>query len=419
MGKREFKVKGAAEVQRTCQLLNHGEIKMGGFIIVGLPQVESAEDIELVNHLKRHSSNRPVIMLAGNNSDEQIEAALNIGVGGLFNGTEQARFVVDKFKSAIVRSGERNETMDSDSDGFVVGENERMKKIKGALLKISQTDCNVLLTGETGTGKDVAAEFIHRNSARCTRPFLCVNCTAFPETLLESELFGYEKGAFTSAVSARPGKFEMASGGSLFLDEIGDMGINAQAKILRTIEKKEIWRIGGEKPCSTDFRLIAATNRDPEHLIHGGQFREDLYYRLNIARVHLPSLRDRMEDMEALVGHILRVLNSRFNASVREVSKDVMALFLSYSWPGNIRQLNNVIEASYINSPRHIITLKDLPESFMDVMVTKSRKTCDEFGSIEKALTEAGGNISKAATLMNVSRMTLYRKMARYGIIRK
>lgn len=419
MNKKEFKVRGAAELQTSPHPSNiNAERMMGGFIIIGLPHGAKLDDLELVEHIKRHSKNSPIVMLAGDNSESQIEAALKIGMSDYFKWPCQAKTIRERFRTRMNENVVEPSDYLAESDGFVTGKNLFMVKIKDYLKKIAVTDSNVLLTGETGTGKDIAAEFIHRNSTRKSRPLLCVNCTAFPETLLESELFGYEKGSFTNAMTARPGKFEMASGGTLFLDEIGDMDMGAQAKILRAIEKKEIWRIGGEKPYLSDFRLITATNRDPEKLINNGRFRDDLYYRLNIARVHIPPLRDRKEDLEDLVYYAIEVLNKKFNTRIRGVTSEVKTLFHTYDWPGNIRQLNNVIEASFINSPLNVINYNDLPEFFRMLVGSKNQKHNNECDKLQRVLLETGWNISKAAEKMSVSRMTLYRKMTKYRISR-
>ena len=420
MKKKEFKVKGTAEVQAV----NHSEgIKnaesLCGFIIIGLHQGTTLDDLELVDHIRRRSKNRPVVMLAGENSERQVEAALGIGMEECFKWPCRARTIMESIRGRMDTGRADAPPAAREPDGFVTAGSPVMIKIKEYLKKIADTDSNVLLTGETGTGKDIAAEYIHRNSKRRSRPLLCVNCTAFPETLLESELFGYEKGSFTNAIAAKPGKFEMAAGGTLFLDEIGDMGLNAQAKILRAIEKKEIWRIGGDKPYLSDFRLIAATNRDPEQLVGMGRFRDDLYYRLNIARVHIPPLRDRREDIEALTLYAIDVLNRKFNTNIRGVSSEVLDFFGKYDWPGNIRQLNNVIEASFINSPVKVIQFNDLPESFRRLAEPTVGSNGGELDRIQAILSETGWNISKTAEKMKVSRMTLYRKMAKYHISRE
>ena len=416
MTKKEFRVKGAAVAGHSGSAEARYNGPIGGVVIIGLPKGGKLDDPELVDHIRRHATSRPVLVLTGENSQRQIEAALDIGMDHFLRWPCQASSVMEKF--ADLRGVPEQVTSPGivDHDGFVVSRSPAMIKIKDYLKKVALTDSNVLLTGETGTGKDVAAEFIHKNSLRKTNPLLCVNCTAFPETLLESELFGYEKGAFTSAMTARPGKFEMAAGGTLFLDEIGDMGLSAQAKILRAIEKKEIWRIGGGKPCMSDFRLITATNRDPEQLIGSGRFRDDLYYRLNIARVHLPPLRERKEDIEALAGHAIGRLNIRFNMEIRGLGEDVLDLFRRYDWPGNIRQLSNVIEAAFINAPVHVIRYEDLPESFKKLMGRKGGRNASEHEKILKTLSETGWNISRASEKLDVSRMTLYRKMAKYSI---
>jgi DNA-binding NtrC family response regulator len=409
--KKKFKVKGAAESQvhansDESQIL--GEICPGGFIIIGASSEKDMDELGLVENIRKYNKKMPIILIAGNNSEKQMLAALKIGVNDFFKWPFSTEGIVESIKNHHDPEGD---------DWFIASQSAAMKKLKLYLKKIALTDSNVLITGETGTGKDVAAEFIHRNSMRKNSPLLSINCTAFPETLLESELFGYEKGSFTNALAARPGKFEMASGGTLFLDEIGDMGIGAQAKILRAIEKKEIWRIGGERPYLSDFRLITATNRDPEYLISIGKFRDDLYYRLNIARVHIPPLRDRKEDIGALSDFAVTVLNRKFNTKIRGIDGAVLSLFKKYDWPGNVRQLNNVIEAAYINSPRFKISVTDLPDSFRENVIN-NKILSSELTKIRTVLGENGWNISKAAKQMSMSRMTLYRKMVKYHISR-
>lgn len=418
MTKRRFRVKGMASAERAVSPEISSCDNIGGVVIIGLPRGEMTNDLELLEAIRRHVPGCPVVVLAGENSEKQIEAAIDIGVTHFLKWPDHASSVMKKFSSSRMLSENFKAGNTDDSNDFIVSKNPLMKKIRDYLKKVALTDSNVLLTGETGTGKDVAAEFIHSCSIRKEKPFLCVNCTAFPDSLLESELFGYEKGAFTSAVVSRPGKFEMASGGTLFLDEIGDMDLSAQAKILRVIEKKEIWRIGADRPNVSDFRLITATNREPEELVSKGRFREDLYYRLNIARVHLPPLRERKEDIEALSAHIIGLFNARFNMNIAGVTDDVMKIFYSYDWPGNIRQLSNVIEASFISAPVSVIRYEDLPESFRKLLAGKKPTGFSEHEKILETLLETGWNISRASEKLDISRMTLYRKMEKFKIKR-
>jgi transcriptional regulator with PAS, ATPase and Fis domain len=285
------------------------------------------------------------------------------------------------------------------------------------LLKVAPTQSTVLITGETGTGKELAAELIHRNSSRHKKPFVCINCAALPENLVESELFGYERGAFTGAIASKQGKFEQAEGGTVFLDEIGDMSPYAQAKILRAIEIKEVYRLGGKGSISLNVRVIAATNQDIERLVAQEKFRKDLYYRFNVAMVHLPPLRDRKEDIPPLLGHYIRELNQRFGREVEGFTQEAMESLLHYDWPGNIRELKNLLEATFINLPSRKIAFMDLPKQFQRRLQETEGLPKSERDQVLSALFATKWNKSKAAQKLHWSRMTLYRKMAKYHIV--
>ena len=239
----------------------------------------------------------------------------------------------------------------------LVGESLPMQGIKAYIGKIASMDSNVLITGETGTGKELVAEQIHRSSRRSRHPFVCVNCTAVPDSLLESELFGYERGAFTGATGLNRGKFELANGGTLFLDEIGDMSPYAQAKILRAVEGKEVHRLGGQRSVPLDIRIIAATNQDLERSVADGRFRSDLYFRLNVARLHLPPLRDRKQDLGPLCEHYFQELNQQLGRNLGGFTADLYKDLLQYDWPGNVRELRNLVEAVFIecDSPADLL----------------------------------------------------------------
>jgi len=316
---------------------------------------------------------------------------------------------------AIERHAARPVVREQELEGGarLVGMSAPAHGVRTAIRRAAATDSNVLITGETGTGKELVAELIHRNSARAKQPMVCVNCAAIPDTLLESELFGYERGAFTGAVSAMPGKVEQAAGGTIFLDEIGDMSPHAQAKILRAIESREVHRLGGRRPIRLDVRVIAATNRDLDDLAMNDTFRKDLYFRLNVARVHLAPLRERRSDIPLLVRHYVREFNRTFRGGVRELEPEAMDRLITYDWPGNVRELRNVIESAFGARPAACITWMDLPE-WLRARMGEREVPPDEQERILSALAATNWNKSKAAEKLEWSRMTLYRKLAKY-----
>lgn len=297
---------------------------------------------------------------------------------------------------------------------LIVGESPSIREIKSSISKVAATNCNVLVTGETGTGKELVAELIHKNSRRAERPLICLNCAAIPDTLAESELFGYERGAFTGAFAAYEGKLKQADGGTVLLDEIGDMSLSAQAKLLRLLDKKPVQRVGGRRDVTIDLRVIAATNQDLEGLMAAGKFRRDLYYRLNVAHISLPPLRARKEDLPLLLRHFIGELNARLTKQVRGVSAGLVERLLQYEWPGNIRELKNMIEVCLMNVHAGIIDLAQLPQQYRDKLPGGST---DERELILSTLFSTKWNKSKAAKKLRWSRMTLYRKLARYHII--
>lgn len=308
----------------------------------------------------------------------------------------------------------------------LIGMSFPMQKVFEMIEKVADTNATVLITGESGVGKELVARAIHYNSSRKDNPLVVVNCGALPETLLESELFGYEKGAFTGALATRLGRFEIANGGTIFLDEIGDMSINLQVKLLRVLQEREFERLGGNKPIKVDVRVIAATNRNLEQLVKEGKFREDLYYRLNVVPIHIPPLRERKQDIPLLVDHFIRLSNAINNGQIEGVSEEAMKLLMEYDYPGNVRELQNVIERIVVLKKRGRIEVDDLPEKMIrptkpvfefdlskgyETLVTEFEKSL-----IMKALAEAKGIKSKAAKALNLNRTTLIEKMRRLGI---
>ena len=302
----------------------------------------------------------------------------------------------------------------------IIGNSPQMKKVIELAKTVAQTDTTVMIRGESGSGKELIARAIHANSTRRFFPIIAVNCGAVPETLLESELFGHEKGAFTGAQYRRKGKLEMADSGTIFLDEIGTISQKMQVQLLRVIESKQFTRVGGNEVIHSDFRIICATNRDLEAAVKAGMFREDLYYRLNVFTVFIPPIRERRSDIPLLVQHFLKKYSAVMNKPVVEVTPDAVDLLVRYYWPGNVRELENVIERAMVLAKPPAIRPDDLPFQ----LVPKHQAPADDsIASVEKAHIEAmlaktGWNITRAAEILSIDRVTLYNNIAKYGLIK-
>ncbi len=333
----------------------------------------------------------------------------------------------------------------------LVGTSRQIQAVREMMAQVADKDVTVLITGESGTGKEVVARNLHYNSQRREKPFVPVNCGAIPAELLESELFGHEKGAFTGAISARAGRFELAEGGTLFLDEIGDMPLNMQVKILRVLQERCYERVGGNKTTPTDVRIIAATHRNLENMIAGNQFREDLYYRLNVFPIEMPSLRQRAEDIPLLLNELVARMESESRGSIRFNSAAIMSL-CQHEWSGNVRELANLVERMAIMHPYGVIGVQDLPEKYRHVEVTEEAFADDmapsapqqtavvnmndttllpehgidlkeylthlERNLIQQALDDCGGIVARAADRLTIRRTTLVEKMRKYGLQR-
>lgn len=307
----------------------------------------------------------------------------------------------------------------------IVGRNKEIKQIFSVLESVSQTDSSVLITGESGTGKELAARAIHLNSSRKTGPFIAVNCSAFVESLIESELFGHEKGAFTGAIKTKIGKFELAQNGTLFLDEIGDLTTTVQTKLLRVLETREFERVGGNKIIKLNARIIAATNKILSEEIAAGRFREDLYYRINVINIHLPPLRERMDDFPLIVNHFIEIFNKKFNKNIKQFSSEAFDILLDYNWQGNIRELENVIEHCFVLCNGDIIQVECLPKRFREQkfstpvpLFSDSKKGFKdaERELIISVLNKNNNNRTKAAKELKINPSTLWRKMKKLGI---
>jgi transcriptional regulator with PAS, ATPase and Fis domain len=307
----------------------------------------------------------------------------------------------------------------------IIGESTTMRGLLGLTKKVAPTDSTVLILGESGTGKELAATSIHDNSERNEQPFIKLNCAAIPEELLESELFGHEKGAFTGATKFKPGKFDMADGGTLFLDEIGDMPFNLQAKILRILQEQEFYRVGGSRTIRVDVRIIASTNKNVEEMVQRGAFREDLFYRLNVFTLHLPPLRERKEDIPLLVDYFLQRAPKKV-----EISAVALQMLVAYSWPGNIRELQNIIESASIIAENGYIEPAQLPGkisgALKDSAQTDIRMTADmplderlreiEKSMIIEALRKTGGVQVRATELLGINQRSLWHRIKKHNI---
>jgi DNA-binding NtrC family response regulator len=333
-----------------------------------------------------------------------------------------------KLKSIIVKAIEqrslkkelkilKKRLLEKEDNVNIIGNTPHMLKILDSVEAVKDSASSVLICGETGTGKELIARKLHYGSIRKDKPFVTVNCAALPKELMESELFGYEKGAFTGAHSRRIGRFEEASGGTIFLDEIGELDLALQAKLLRVLQEKEIERLGSNKKISLEFRLISSTNRDLREEMLAGNFREDLFYRINVVQINTPALRDIKDDIPLLVSEFIKEFCLRENKML-SASDEVMRLFQNYSWPGNIRQLKNIIERAVVLSKGEMISTKELPEDLLSLKLqseTLSDKTLKDIKlqAIKDALRECDGNKSKAANMLGISRKAFY------GILRE
>ncbi|GBE57261.1 transcriptional regulatory protein ZraR [bacterium BMS3Abin01] len=391
-------------------------------------RMQGMDGIQTLTEIKQDNPDLPVIMLTAHGNVENAVQAMKAGAVEYLTkpfDIEELKLVVRKALrvSRLVRQVDylRSE-LDRDYDtGGIIGNSPQMHDVLDTVSRVAPSDATVIIYGESGTGKELIAKAIHENSSRRDRAFIQLSCAALPETLLESELFGYEKGAFTGATGAKPGRFELADGGSLFLDEIGDITLAVQVKLLRVLEQKTFERLGGSKTVDVDVRLIGATNRDLPTMVRDGEFREDLFYRLNVIPINMPPLRNRKDDIRLLVNHFMK----RY-APDKELSDKALRLLAEYSWPGNVRELQNTIERASILCRNREIRVDDLPEE-----ISHSRPlSCGSFKLppdgialeqveqelISQALERTGGNKTRAAELLGISRHTLLYRLDKFGI---
>jgi DNA-binding NtrC family response regulator len=413
-----FKVTHVFERSALTPLLRDGKADL---VVLGQSTVNPANISELVQDLRHLVRKIPILLLASHSSEALAIAALRAGINEYLKYPVHAGELADAVKQCLAQAtGEpytaRAQSLPMAERGGIIGESAAMRDVRARIAKMAPTDSNILVTGETGTGKELVAESLHNSSPRYQRAFVTINCAAIPDSLLESELFGYEKGAFTGADSRKEGKLKTADGGTVLLDEIGDMSAYGQAKILRMIEAKEIQRLGRDRGISVDVRIVAATNQDLDQLVKQEKFRKDLFFRLSVARIHLPPLRERKEDLLLLVDYYIRYFNSRFGRNVRHLSEGALDCLLGHDWPGNIRELKNLLEAIFVELPSGDVSTAQLPPHFSCCCAQVKSGGADERERLLGALSAANWNKSRAADKLHWSRMTLYRKMARYNI---
>lgn len=420
-----YRVTAVANGEEAQQVLSHQHEFDCIITDLKMPQVDG---MGLLRWVKDHLPHIPVIMITAFATVDTAVEALKIGAFDYITkpfDLDEMKAVVDK--ACRTRSlAQRDLSLRAD-DLELVGQNPMMKEIWRLVDKVANSPSPVLITGESGTGKGLVALALHQHSSRRDKPFIVVNCAAIPHGLIESELFGYERGAFTGAVGAKPGRFELAHRGTLFLDEIGEISPDVQVKLLRAIQHQTFERVGGLRTLQTDVRLVTATNRDLKRDIDQGRFREDLYYRLNVIPIHLPALRDRLDDLPLLIDSFVEAVARRLGKKPLTVAPQTLALLTRYTWPGNIRELENVIERAMVLSEGPTLLPTDLPAEFRkdlpamdDAAGLKSRLKQQgaalERDMISRALDENDGNVTRTAKKLGISRKSLQLKMKQYGL---
>ncbi len=389
--------------------------------------------IDGIETLKRIKSRHPkiqVIMISGHGS---VESAVTTTKLGAFDFIEKP-LSLDKIVLIvnhaldIIRLEEENRLLKNGQSHEIDGNSKAILELKEMIQIISPTNAWILIMGENGTGKELVARSIHRQSSRSDKPFIEVNCAAIPEELIESELFGHEKGAFTGATEKKRGKFDLANRGTIFLDEVADMSLKAQAKILRILQEKKFERVGGTRVIDTDVRVLAATNKNLEHEMEKGRFRQDLYYRLNVIPLEISPLRDRIEDVPLLADHFIRELSLKESKMEKHITDNALEVLIEHTWPGNVRELKNIIERLVITSPSNIITADDIPPlsklnhksrnsgSSEDVYSFRGAREMFEKDYLAKKLVENDWNVKKTAKSIGLERSNLHKKIKAYGL---
>jgi DNA-binding NtrC family response regulator len=428
------------QAENSTDLLARLKSDTSDIILTLLSGQQADGSKSLLQQIKSCKKNIPVIIVSSKPQLDEAVSVMRWGAYDYLGFPLDPVCLIETIKRAASESGhgpDNNRSRGKAPYANIVGESEKISRVFSMIEKICDTDTTVLVQGESGTGKELIAKALHYQGERAKGPFVPVNCGAIPGELLESELFGHEKGAFTHAIRTRIGRFELADGGTVFLDEISEMSPMLQVKILRVLQERQFERIGGTKTITSDFRVIAATNRNLEEEVKEGRFREDLYYRLNVIPIEAPPLRERSTDIPLLVDYFIMKFNRSKRKVVSGVVPEVLSKFIQYSWPGNVRELENVIERMVILTPGEQLTLEDLPVRILDACgeggVLDTGRGLEEIplqgfmlsevvSNFEKrlivrALNQTGWVKNRAAKLLNVNRTTLIEKMKRYQVV--
>ncbi len=428
LGEKGFQVKVAESGDRALAMLHEEPMDL----ILSDVRMPGMSGLDLLRDVKERDPEIQLVLMSAYSSVRDAVQAIQLGAADYVEKPIDFRRLERVMQTVIEKRDLRHRTkiLEQRLQGVVnfegmVSRTQRMLETFAFIERLARYPTTALITGESGTGKELVARALHKLSPLRDKPFIVCNCTTLAPTLLESELFGYVRGAFTGADRDRKGLFEAAHGGTIFLDEIGELPLGVQVKLLRVLENREIKRVGSPEPMRVDIRVIAATNRDLTHMVGQETFRDDLYYRLNVGAIHLPPLRDRTDDIEPLVRHFVTICNQKLGRTVAGVSPQVMAIFLRYPWPGNVRELTNVIERAMVVAKGSVILPEHLPPHIFE---TRAAVTGDvhrppelsleaaEREQILRALQASGGKRIEAARLLGLSRRTLYRKLDRYGI---
>jgi DNA-binding NtrC family response regulator len=429
LSKKGYKVKTAGSGEEALKIYENESFEMA-LLDQKMPGMDG---IELLGKLKEIDPELQVILITAHGT---VETAVQAMQAGAYHYITKPIVNLDELLELIRRAGERHfllkenkslkeELQESYGDFSLIGGSKAMQKVLSTVSAVAPSDTTVLLTGESGTGKELVAHAIHAKSPRSENRFVAINCAAIPENLLESELFGHTKGAFTGATSARDGKFSIADRGTLFLDEIGEIPVNIQVKLLRALEEKSFERVGGNTIINVDVRIVAASNRDLKAEMEKGNFREDLYYRLNVINIELPPLRDRREDIIPLVDYYAQYFSKKLNKDVSGITPAAKDLLLRYTWPGNVRELVNVIERAIVLLRGDVIDASDLPLAVSDKPASGEKFLTEsdvlslqelEKEHIKKTLEFTDWNFNKSADLLGIHRNTLRLKIKEYKL---
>ena len=388
--------------------------------------------MDLLNYSRKRRPDIPIVIISGHGDIESAVTAMKNGAFDFISKPVDEIELIHVVRRALSESGFNREIVSDffeereDFDPGFIGSTPAVEEIFRIVGKIAPTDSTVLITGETGVGKELIARSLHLGSPRKEAPFIKVHCAAIPETLVESELFGFEKGAFTGAISPKPGRFELADGGTLFLDEVGEIPLPVQVKLLAALQDRAFERVGGVKTRKIDIRIVAATNQNLHTMVNEGSFRPDLFYRLNVVPISIPPLRERKDDIPLQAKHFLEKFALRYGKMIESIPDEIITAFLAYSWPGNTRELENTMERlvllsdgpvlDFTNMPAEIVT-DGLPEPAEDFKGRVGNATsAAEKHLIHEALEKAAGNRTRAADILGISRRTLYKKMKEYNL---